>query len=315
MNRIVTTMALSAFAVSAALAGLAQTATGHRLIACDRGKAMILSAAGAVEWETDLPYTAHDISFLPNGNVLLNTGPAQIKEMTPDKKVVWEWDGKPKEGSTARVEIHGFQRLRNGLTMIAETGNRRIIEVDKDGKIVHETPLTVDHPDSHRDTRLVRKLDNGDYLACHEGDGMVREYDPSGKVVWSYKLDLNGRPEQGGHDGHGTHVFSAIRLKNGNTLIGGGDNNRVIEVNPEGRTVWSLDYNELPGIRLYWITTLQQLPNGNLIVGNTHAGPDNPQLIEITHDKKVVWTLKDMDHFGNDLCASQVLDVKGKVIR
>ena len=308
-------MALSAFAVSAALAGLAQTATGHRLIACDRGKAMILSAAGAVEWETDLPYTAHDISFLPNGNVLLNTGPAQIKEMTPDKKVVWEWDGKPKEGSTARVEIHGFQRLRNGLTMIAETGNRRIIEVDKDGKIVHETPLTVDHPDSHRDTRLVRKLDNGDYLACHEGDGMVREYDPSGKVVWSYKLDLNGRPEQGGHDGHGTHVFSAIRLKNGNTLIGGGDNNRVIEVNPEGRTVWSLDYNELPGIRLYWITTLQQLPNGNLIVGNTHAGPDNPQLIEITHDKKVVWTLKDMDHFGNDLCASQVLDVKGKVIR
>jgi hypothetical protein len=315
MKRLWTSIAVGILLTGGSVAGLAQAATGHRLIACDRGKAIILTAAGDVEWETDLPYTAHDISVLPNGNILLNTGPASITEITPDKKVVWQWDGKPKAGSIARVEIHGFQRLKNGLTMIAETGNRRIIEVDNEGKIVHEIPITVDHPDSHRDTRLARKLDNGHYLVCHEGDGVVREYDENGKVVWSYALELGDRPVQEGHDGHGTHVFSAIRLKNGNTLVGGGDNNRVLEVSPAGKIVWSLDYKELPNIRLYWITTLQQLPNGNLIIGNTHAGPENPQLIEITHDKKVVWTLKDMTHFGNDLCASQVLDVKGKVIR
>ena len=108
----------------------------------------------------------------------------------------------------------------------AETGNRRIIEVDREGKIVHEIPITVDHPDSHRDTRLARKLDNGHYLVCHEGDGVVREYDENGKVVWSYALELGDRPVQGGHDGHGTHVFSAIRLKNGSTLIGGGTSTR-----------------------------------------------------------------------------------------
>jgi hypothetical protein len=306
---------IAAAMLCAAIGGFAQSNVGHRLIACDRGKAIILSASGDVEWETDLPGTAHDISVLPNGNILLHTGAASIEEITPAKQVVWRWEGKPKEGSSDRVEIHAFQRLPNGLTMIAETGNRRIIEVDRDGKIVHETPLTVDHPDSHRDTRLARKLENGHYLVCHEGDGVVREYDPAGKVVWSYKLDLAGRPVQDGHDGHGTHVFSAIRLRNGNTLIGGGDNNRLLEVNPEGKTVWSVDYNELPAIRLYWVTTLQELPNGHLIIGNTHAGPDNPQLIEITHDKRVVWTLKDMTHFGNDLCASQVLDVKGRVIR
>ncbi len=315
MNRFGLGAAISAIMSIVCGGAVAQNVAGHRLIACDRGRAIILSASGSVEWEMDLPYTAHDISVLPSGNVLLNTGPGSVQEVTPDKRVVWHWDGKPKEGSSDRVEIHGFQRLKNGLTMIAETGNRRIIEVDKSGRIVHETPLTVDHPDSHRDTRLVRKLDNGNYLACHEGDGVVREYDPQGTVVWSYKLDLAGRPEQGGHDGHGTHVFSAIRLKSGNTLIGGGDNNRVIEVDPSGKIVWSVDCNELPGIRLFWITTLQQLPNGNLIIGNTHAGPDNPQLIEISHEKKVVWTFKDMSHFGNDLCASQVLDVKGHVIR
>src|SRR5204862_2956385 len=130
-----------------------------------------------------------------------------------------------------------------GLTMISESGNRRIIEVDRDGKIVKEIPLVVEHPSSHSDTRLVRKLENGHYLVAHEADGAVREYDDTGKVVWSYKLDLAGRPASGGHgpEGHGTSVYSAYRLPSGNTLIGCGNGNRVIEVNPEGKVVWSID--------------------------------------------------------------------------
>src|SRR5262249_37471428 len=204
---------------------------------------------------------------------------------------------------------HAFQRLPDGLTMIAESGNRRIIEVDKDGRIVRQISLTVDHPNSHRDTRLVRKLANGHYLVCHEGDGVVREYDGTGKVVWSYALDLAGRERSPGHDGHGTEVFGALRLPNGHTLIAGGNNNREMEVTPEGQIYWRVDQNELPGIRLTWVTTLQMLPNGHLIIGNTHAGPDNPQLIEINRDKKVVWTFKDWQTFGNDMAAAQVLDV------
>jgi hypothetical protein len=177
--------------------------------------------------------------------------------------------------------------------------------------------LTVDKPNPHRDTRMVRKLDNGHYLVCHEGDGVVREYDKVGKVVWSYTLDLAGRPRSPGHgpEGHGTEVFGAIRLPNGNTMIAGGNNNRVLDVNPEGKIVWSIGHDELPGIRLAWVTTLQLLPNGNLIVGNTHAGPDNPQLFEVTRAKKVVWTFKDFKNFGNDTVAAQVLDLKGKVLR
>ena len=111
------------------------------------------------------------------------------------------------------------------------------------GKIVKEVPLTVKNPDPHRDTRLARKLASGNYLVCHEGDGMVREYDGAGKVVWSHQLDLAGRPRSPGHgpEGHGTEVFGALRLKNGNTLIACGNGNRVIEVTPEGKTVWSLE--------------------------------------------------------------------------
>jgi hypothetical protein len=62
----------------------------------------------------------------------------------------------------------------------------------------------------------------------------------------------------------------------------------VLEVTKDGKIVWSIDQEELPGIKLFWVTTLQALPNGHIIVGNTHAGPNNPQYIEVTRDKKVV---------------------------
>jgi hypothetical protein len=289
----------------------------HRVLAADRGRVAIVNAKGEVEWQVEVRHDVHDLHQLANGNLLLPTNATTIVEMTPEKKIVWKYQSKPKEGYKGRVEVHAFQRLDNGLTMIAEGGNRRILEVDKDGKIVHEVPLTVEHPSPHRDTRRARKLDNGHYLVCHEGDGKVREYDGAGKVVWTYTLDLAGRPRSPGHgpEGHGTEVFSALRLPSGNTLIAGGNNNRVLEVNPAGKIVWSINHDELPGIRLAWVTSLQRLPNGNTIVGNCHAGKDNPQLFEVTPDKKVVWTFKDFKTFGNGLASAQVLDIKGKVIR
>jgi hypothetical protein len=289
----------------------------YRVLAVDKGHAAIVNAKGEVEWEVPCKHDAHDIAMLPNGNVLLHTSPTTIVEMTPKKEIVWKHESKPKDGYKGPIEIHAFQRLDNGLTLIAESGNARLIEVGKRDKIVREIPLTVKNPSPHRDTRLVRKLENGHYLVCHEGDGMVREYDKEGKVVWDYTIDLNNRPRSPGHgpEGHGTEVFGAIRLDNGNTMIATGNGNRVIEVTPKGKIVWSIEHDELPGIRLAWVTTLQQLPNGNLIVGNCHAGEDNPQLFEVTRDKKVVWTFKDFKNFGNSMAAAQVLDVKGKVNR
>ena len=97
-------------------------------------------------------------------------------------------------------------------------------------------------------------------------------------------------------------------------MLAGGNNNRVLEVTPAGKIVWSIDQKELPGITLAWVTTLIQLPNGNLIVGNTHAGPDNPQMFEVTRDKKVVWQFKNMEIFGNNLVAATVVNLKGKII-
>ena len=94
------------------------------------------------------------------------------------------------------------------------------------------------------------------------------------------------------------------------TLISTGNGHAVIEVTPDKNIVWAVHQNDLPGITLAWVTTLQVLPNGNIVIGNCHAGPDNPQVIEVTRDKKVVWTFKDMKNFGNSTTNSQVLDVE-----
>lgn len=298
-----------------------ETHSGYRVLGAEGGdkkRIAIVNARGEMEWE--LPATAreiHDVQMLPNGNVLVQTSYTTVVEINRRKQTVWQHESKPKEGYGGKVEIHSYQRLKNGRTMIAESGNGRIIEVDKDDKIVFALPLTLEKPNAHRDTRMVRALDNGHYLVCQEGEGRLLEYDRHGKIAWSYTMDLNNRPRSPGHgvEGHGTELFGAIRLPNGNTMIAGGNNNRVIEVTPKGEIVWSIDQKELPGITLAWVTTLQLLPSGNLIIGNTHAGPDNPQLIEVTRDKKVVWQFRDFTNFGNNLCAAQVLDVKGKVIR
>jgi hypothetical protein len=319
MNRFLVGVLLTYMASSVlALDTLPGTAAhpNWKVLAQDNGHVALVNAAGEVEWEVPIAGTSHDIDLLPNGNYLLHVSDTQIIEMTPDKKVVWEHLSVPTDPKRG-VQIHAFQRLENGNTMVAESGNCRIIEVDTNDQIVKQIPLTVELPSTHSDTRLVRKLANDHYLVAHENDGMIREYDESGKVVWSYKLDLAGRSASLGHgpEGHGDHCYSAYRLPNGNTLIGGGNNNRVIEVSPDGRIVWSIDQKELPGITLAWVTMLEVLPNGNVIIGNCHAGKDNPQLIEVTRDKKVVWTFHNFKVFGNATAASQVLGIEGNVIR
>jgi len=235
------------------------------------------------------------------------------------RKVVWTYDSTKANGNEGkRVEVHAFQPLENGNVMIVESGPARIIEVDREGKMQKEIKLKVDHPNPHTDTRLVRKLESGNYLVCHEADGTIREYDGDGKIVWDYAVPLFGKEPKGGHgpEAFGNKAFCALRLKNGNTLIATGNGHSVLEVTPEKEIVWQIHQKDLPKITLAWVTTLEVLPNGNYIIGNCHAGPENPLLIEIEpKTKKVVWTFDRFDTFGNSVPNSQVLDVEGAVIR
>jgi outer membrane protein assembly factor BamB len=259
----------------------------------------ICDAEGKVLWshKTAGPKTGHaghhDIQFLDNGNLLFHDNWTTITEMSLDGKVVWTYDSGTMNGNKGkRVEVHAFRRLPNGLTMIAESGVGRIIEVDREGKIHAEVKL---QPGGRQHTRMARKLDNGNYLVCAESPGVVTEYNARGEVVWEYTIK--------------TRVYGAIRLRSGNTLIASGGGAGVVEVTPQGKVVWEVkDTVPGTGVTLRWITFLTELGNGNVIVGNCHAGEKSPQLFEITRDRKVVWQFNRYDVFGNGLACSQVLD-------
>lgn len=295
------------------LLSCASTAAAHRVLLQGNGKLVVLAEDGSVEWETKWG-PLHDCHQLKNGNFLVLKGRATVCEIDHvTKEIVWSYDASKANGNDdPRIEVHACQPLENGNILIAETVTKRLIEVSRDGKLVKSLPLVVHNAHPHTDTRLARKIKGGNYLVAHEGDGTIREYDSnSGNVVWEYEVPMFGRESAPGHgpEAFGNKAFCALRLDNGNTLIATGNGHSVLEVTPAKEIVWQLNQNDLPGITLAWVTTLEVLPNGNYVIGNCHAGAGNPLLIEVEpKSKKVVWTLDRYEDFGNSVSNSQILD-------
>lgn len=310
-NRIaVSLMMLLTLALPGAIA--ADDALQRAFYAADSSKGILalVEPTGEVSWKYKIG-PLHDLHVLANGNLLFQTSWTRIVELDPNEnRVVWEYDAATNGNENTKVEVHAFQRLESGLTMIAESGPGRIIEVDSEGRIKHQVALKIEKPHPHHDTRLVRKLENGNYLVCQENDGLVREYDPKGEIVWEFAVPLFGKSPKEGHgpDAFGNQCFAALRLESGNTLIATGNGHSVLEVTPTKDIVWSVHQDDLPNIRLAWVTTLQVLKNGNIVIGNCHAGKSQPQLVEITREKKVVWTYNNFQDFGDSLTNSLVLE-------
>jgi outer membrane protein assembly factor BamB len=292
----------------------------HKVLLQGGPRLAIVDTDGAVSWE--MPWGGiHDIHLLENGRILTREGRTAVVEIDPEtRKVVWKYDAAKENGNMGkRIEVHAFERLADGTTMIAESGIGRIVEVNRDGKLLREIPLVLDKPNAHSDTRLVRSSGAGSYLVAHEADGKVREYDrKTGKVIWEFEVPMFGKSAKNGHgpEAFGNRLFAAVRLKNGNTLVATGNGHSVLEVTPEKKIIWQINQKDLPGIRLAWVTTLEVLPNGNYVIGNCHAGPDQPLLVEVNpKTKKVVWQLDRHSDFGNNVSNSLLVDVAGESLR
>ena len=268
-------------------------------------KAVIVGEDGSIEWKVDLP--ASDGWVLPGGNVLLalyrtrgfpNGGVVEIDRKT--KKIVFQYKGQQRETSTV-------QALPGDRFLVAELGPEpRAIVIDRSGKVLKATPLQCQKKNFHMQTRMLRMLPNGNYIAPHLLDFAVKEYEPgTGKVVRSFPTDDRGRAKR-------DWPFTAIRLENGNTLIGCTNGNRIIEVDATGKTVWRVN-NEDIGEKLFDDACgAQRLPNGNTVITSYHANGDRVKLFEVTREKKVVWRYSGMTtgfhHF-------QILTTNGKALK
>ena len=241
-----------------------------------QGKVFLVNKEGKVEWEYPAR-NCNDLWVLPNGNLLFNTGHG-AREVNRAKETIFDYQSKS--------EIYACQRLPDGNTFVGECNAGRLLTVDPKGQVVREIKLLPDGQDGgHGYIRNARVLGNGNYLVAHYGDQVVKEYDPAGKVV--REIPAAGGPH------------SVIRLPNGNTVISCGDRpggSRVFEVDPAGQVVWQVQGEEVPGHSFKFIAGVQRRPNGNTVIcnwlGHNQFGK-SPHLLEVTPDKKEVWSFAD----------------------
>jgi hypothetical protein len=147
--------------------------------------------------------------------------------------------------------------------------------------------------------RMVRKLDNGNYLVCHSGSNLVKEYTPDGKVVLEIKTP--------------NLAFAAIRTPANTTLVSTLDH--IYEYDASGKVVWQFANTDLPGIVITNMTGMHLLSNGNLVVGCYAAYKDaaGTGLFEITRNRQVVWRYAD-PHADSSMMAVQRLSADSKLL-
>ncbi len=253
----------------------------------------IIDGVGKVTWT--YPHSTRDGWVLPGGNVLLALSKSKAHphgaavEVTPDGKTVWAWEG-------TQSEVNTVQRLDGGRTLVTEAGGKpRILEIDRDGKVVAEVAIQAQTKDHHLQTRMARKLATGNYLVPQLLDKVVREYTPDGKVAWEAKTPH--------------WAFTAIRLDDGNTLVACTRGDLVVEFDKDAKEVWRVTNDDLPGKPIHDACGCQRLPNGNTVIASYAAAPNTPRVLEVTRDKKLAWSHTDARKAG--VHEVHILDTNG----
>ena len=256
---------------------------------------------GQVTWT--YPASTRD-GWVVDGRILLALSKSKTYpggaavEVDKSGKILWEYKG-------TQSEVDTLQLLPGGNILLTEAGPKpRLLEVDKSGKTVVEIALRCQTGNHHMEQRMSRKTEKG-YLVPHLFDRLIREYGPDGATLWEAKT-----PEEPKE----CWPFTAIRLADGNVLASLTHGNRVAEFAPDGKIAWLLTNEDLPEPLLKDPCGVQRLPNGNTVICSYGAGgKDEVKLLEVTREKKIVWTYKSGKPGG--IHHVQILDVDGPPLR
>jgi len=269
-------------------------------------QSMFLVRDGKVVWQYSIPQHTEsegiqefdDVTMLASGNIVYAcmSGAGII---TPEKKIIWEF--KCPNGT----ETHSCQPIGKDSVLMVLNGNpaKVLIINTATNKILKEILISTTTTGTHGQFRHVRITQEGTIIVPQLSENKVVEYTLDGKEVWS----VNAKSP-----------WSAIRLRNGNTLISGDWSSYTREVNMKGDTVWELSQVDVP-FKLFNNQTANRLANGNTVICNWCAG--NPkteewagtiQVFEVTPEKKVVWALSSWENPDLGPCTYiQLLDEPG----
>lgn len=240
-----------------------------------------------IEWKHSLQdgWECNSAAATPDGNILFAYKKG-AKLITRDHKELWNIaapDGC--EMQTARV-------LLDGNYLLAWCGHpAKVMEVNPRGEILSETTYETGIEDPHAQFRQVNKNKDGNYLMPLFATSEVREIAPDGKLVQVTKLE--GTP------------FSTVLLDNGNYMVACGDGHSLMEVDlAKSKIIRKIGAKDIEGVSLFFVAQLLPTSNNGLYICNWQGHDpsakesNNPQLMEIDGNQKVIWSLNDNGTFG-----------------
>ena len=260
----------------------AETATppakpGYPFIACDVDTFEItkFNAAGEPVW-VYAQVRPIDAWPMPDGSVLVAYLPSPrtgnqggVRLIGPAKQTLFDYP--------YHDEIMSCQPLPEGHLLINECDAGRITELDRQGQPLRSFDVKA-KGQGHKTARLIRLTPQGTVLVGECYSHKLREYDRAGKLLKEWDLPM---------------AYGASRLANGNTLISGYKPAQVVEVDPAGKTVWTLTAADLPAaLNIGSFCESTRLANGHTLIAcaSRSAKPGARVVyLEVAPDKHVVW--------------------------
>jgi hypothetical protein len=247
---------------------------------------MYIVRGGKVVWSYHVPNSKPEISdatLLSNGNILF-AHMGGLTLINQDKQILWNHDAPP------GTQIHTAVPIGHDRVLFIQNGPAPAVYVVNivTGKTELQLPLEAGNlKNVHPQFRHARLTPAGTLLVAHMDMGQVREYDETGKIIWSWKTPTGRGP------------WAAERLANGNTLVSSGGN-KIWEVNPKDEIVWQFTQTDAPAYKFWSTQNVARLPNGDTLFVNWFnqwQGVPNPndlplQALEVAPDKHVVWALR-----------------------
>jgi DNA-binding beta-propeller fold protein YncE len=263
---------------------------GHRVLAWEPLRRIIQeldrSRESSWSWQN---VVAASVAYLPGGHLLAcEVQQGHVLELDPvERKVVWSYAPPPSADGALRAP-RWAGRTGEGTTLVADTGNHRVLELDAAGVIVRAigeraragcTGGALFKPHS------VQRLPDGNTLVADTGNHRVIEIDGRGEIVWQYG---NASNRLGGNAGSGPDQLHeptwAWRLSGGTTLVADSGNHRVLELDDDGNVVWSLRLDGGTGARVVRdVMHAWRLEDGRTIVFGRKG------LLEWTEPEGLTW--------------------------
>jgi len=238
------------------------------------------------EIEIELIQPTDVIRLKNNINLIADAGSNRVFEGTQRGKVYWEFD-------TSESPKHQLKNPRSIAVLasrnviISDTGNHRVLEVDRNNSINREYGEMgkAGISDGLLNTPYACiRTGRGTTMVVDSGNHRILELDHK-SIIWQYGNENN--LETGG-EGNGENQLNfptaVWNFTNDNTMIVDSGNNRIIEVNTKKEIVWDFALNVSDNTKITNPYRIYMMKAGKMLV----IGDDNLILLDRA-DKKVEW--------------------------